>query len=213
MNAAVSIVRNDGEGERLWFYGGGVHTWKASSAETGGSLMLFEDHMSHGTATPLHVHAHEDEALYVLEGEILAHIDGTSHRVGARVRVRATRRSPRLSGHLDRSAHPLPADARQRGGVLPRRERPAANDTDLFGPVDFARVRESAERTGGMQVLGPPPFDASPDVATVLVPAGTVHAFRNTTDRTARQLVIGPPEVAELISDLGEHPRQEWEAP
>jgi uncharacterized cupin superfamily protein len=47
---------------------------------------------------------------------------------------------------------------------------------------------------------------------TVLVPAGTVHAFRNTTDRISRQLVIGSPEVAELISDLGEHPRQEWEA-
>src|SRR5919204_2841004 len=61
MSAAVSIIRNDGEGERLWFYGGGVHTWKASSEETGGSLMLFEYHMSQGKATPLHVHANEDE--------------------------------------------------------------------------------------------------------------------------------------------------------
>jgi hypothetical protein len=25
--------------------------------------------------------------------------------------------------------------------------------------VDFARVRESAQRSGGMQVLGPPPFE------------------------------------------------------
>jgi len=43
---------------------------------------------------------------------------------------------------------------------------------------------------------------SAPAGATVLLPAGTVHAFRNTTDRTARQ----------LISDLGEHPRQQWEA-
>ena len=35
MNKVVSIVRADGEGEKLWFYGGGVHTWKATSAETG----------------------------------------------------------------------------------------------------------------------------------------------------------------------------------
>ena len=40
MSAAVSIIRNDGDGGRLWFYGGGVHTWKASSEETGGTLML-----------------------------------------------------------------------------------------------------------------------------------------------------------------------------
>ena len=35
MNKVVSIVRADGEGEKLWFYGGGVHTWKATSAGQG----------------------------------------------------------------------------------------------------------------------------------------------------------------------------------
>jgi hypothetical protein len=35
MSAAVPIIRNDEEGERLWFYGGGIHVWKASSEETG----------------------------------------------------------------------------------------------------------------------------------------------------------------------------------
>jgi len=48
--------------------------------------------------------------------------------------------------------------------------------------------------------------------ATVFVPAGAVHAFRNAGERTARQLVIGLPEVAELIAELGEHPRERWEA-
>ena len=47
---------------------------------------------------------------------------------------------------------------------------------------------------------------------TVFIPAGTVHAFRNTSNHPARQLVIGPPEVAALISDLGDHPRAQWEA-
>ncbi len=47
---------------------------------------------------------------------------------------------------------------------------------------------------------------------TVFVPAGTVHAFRNASLRPARQLVIGPAEVAELIADLGECPREQWEA-
>jgi uncharacterized cupin superfamily protein len=46
---------------------------------------------------------------------------------------------------------------------------------------------------------------------TIFVPAGMVHAFRNASGRPARQLVIGPAEVAELIAELGEYPRERWE--
>ena len=52
--------------------------------ETGGAFLLFEDFMSQGKTTPLHIHANEDETLYVLEGEILVHIDGSEHSVGPR---------------------------------------------------------------------------------------------------------------------------------
>jgi len=84
MSGAVSIVRADGEGEHLRFWGGGVLTMKASAEETGGAFLLFEDFMSQGKTTPLHIHANEDETLYVLEGEILVHIDGSEHSVGPR---------------------------------------------------------------------------------------------------------------------------------
>ena len=43
--------------------------------------------------------------------------------------------------------------------------------------------------------------------STVLVSAGVVHAFRNASDRLARQLVVGPVEIAEL----GEYPPERWE--
>lgn len=46
---------------------------------------------------------------------------------------------------------------------------------------------------------------------TVFVPAASVHAFRNASDRPARQLVVGQVEIAELIAELGEHPRERWE--
>jgi quercetin dioxygenase-like cupin family protein len=167
MSPAVSIIRNDGEGERLWFYGGGVHTWKASSEETGGSLMLFEDHMSQGKATPLHIHANEDEALYVLDGEILVHIDGITHRVGPRGFAFAPRGVPHAFLVTSSEARilcletPGSAEAFYRGA-----SEPAADDRDSPGPVDFARVRESAERSGGMQILGPPPFHAPQGAAT-----------------------------------------------
>jgi mannose-6-phosphate isomerase-like protein (cupin superfamily) len=159
MNAAVPIIRNGGEGERLWFYGGGVHTWKASAEETDGAFILFEDLMTQGKTTPLHVHANEDEALYVLEGEILVHIEGTDHRVGPRGVAVAPRGVPHAFLVTSPTARvltlqtPGSAESFYRGA-----SEPASDDVDLSGPVDFDRVREAAERSGGMEVLGPPPF-------------------------------------------------------
>ena len=47
---------------------------------------------------------------------------------------------------------------------------------------------------------------------TVFIPAGCVHAFRNSSARPARQLVIGSsPEMLELISELGSNPRERWD--
>src|SRR6187200_1712653 len=76
-----SIVRADGEGERLWFYGGGVHTWKATAEETNGAFLIFEDSLTRGKTTPLHRHPDQDEVVYVIEGEILHSGDGVERRV------------------------------------------------------------------------------------------------------------------------------------
>jgi uncharacterized cupin superfamily protein len=45
---------------------------------------------------------------------------------------------------------------------------------------------------------------------TVFVPAGVVHAFRNSTAGTARQLVIGSVEAIELVKELSRNPRERW---
>src|SRR3982751_2239962 len=82
MTAPTPIFRAEGEGERLGFAGGGVHTWKATSAETGGAFLLFEDATTRGKMTPLHRHPEADETLYVLEGELLVHIGGEEHQIG-----------------------------------------------------------------------------------------------------------------------------------
>jgi uncharacterized cupin superfamily protein len=52
----------------------------------------------------------------------------------------------------------------------------------------------------------------APAGSTVFIPAGTVHAFRNASDRPARQLVVGPPRAIEMLAELGGHPRDQWEA-
>lgn len=161
MGTAVSIVRGSGEGEHLRFWGGGVLTMKATADETDGAFLLFEDRMSQGKTTPLHIHAGEDETLYVLEGEILVHIDGEEYPVGPRGVAVAPRGVPHAFLVTSPTAcvltfqTPGSAEAFYRGAC-----EPATTDTDLSGPVDFDRVRESAERSGGMRVLGPPPFGA-----------------------------------------------------
>ncbi|MGI8792156.1 MAG: cupin domain-containing protein, partial [Acidimicrobiales bacterium] len=37
---------------------------------------------------------------------------------------------------------------------------PLANGENAAGDVDMARVRASAEKNGGIEILGPPPFAA-----------------------------------------------------
>ena len=76
MTAAEAVVRTAGEGEHRSFCGGGLMTFKATSEQTGGAFLLFEDRMTGGKVTPLHVHVGEDETFHVLEGELLIHIAG-----------------------------------------------------------------------------------------------------------------------------------------
>lgn len=45
--------------------------------------MLFEDQMARGKMTPLHVHPDNDEAIYVLDGELLVDVEGEQTAVGA----------------------------------------------------------------------------------------------------------------------------------
>ncbi len=140
---------------------GGVHTWKASSDETDGAFILFEDVMTQGKTTPLHAHANEDETLYVLDGEILVHIDGNEYSVGTRGVAIAPRGVPHAFLVTSPTAcvvnlqTPGTAEAFYRGA-----SEPATDDTDPSDRVDSARVREAAERFGDVQLLGPPPFAA-----------------------------------------------------
>jgi quercetin dioxygenase-like cupin family protein len=152
-------IRAAGEGERLWFYGGGLHIWKATSAETGGAFLLFEDVMSRGKTTPLHAHPYVDETLYVLEGEVLLHIDGDQHSVRPGGVAIAPRGVPHAFLVTSESARilfletPGTSEAFYRGA-----SEPATSALEAAAPVDFTRVRASAEQHGGTEILGPPPF-------------------------------------------------------
>lgn len=57
------------EDAAVWFLG--QRSWlRAAAAETGGALGLVEQVIEAGFATPYHVHHAEDEAFYILEGDV-----------------------------------------------------------------------------------------------------------------------------------------------
>jgi hypothetical protein len=101
----------------------------------------------------------------------VVHIDGTDHRIGPRGLAFAPRGVPHAFLVTSPTARiltletPGSAEAFYRGA-----SEPASAETDAAGPIDFARVREAAERTGGMRVLGPPPF-AAPEADAEDAPA------------------------------------------
>ncbi len=157
------IVRSVGEGERRWFFGGGVHIWKATAEETNGAFLLFEDRMGEGKVTPLHLHAESDETMVVLEGEILMHLDGVEHTVSAGGIASAPRGVPHafkvssvdgarlLCLHTPGCCQAFYWDASEPVSVEHSKDSNA-------GMVDMARVQASAKKNGGIEILGPPPF-------------------------------------------------------
>jgi quercetin dioxygenase-like cupin family protein len=55
-------------GRATW--GDGLNLFKALAGDTGGALALWESRLALGSSPPLHVHHREDEAFYVLDGEL-----------------------------------------------------------------------------------------------------------------------------------------------
>lgn len=54
-----------------------------SGEQTSGQFCLFENKSGGNTRTPIHVHASDDETLYIIEGELTAVLDGQARRLTA----------------------------------------------------------------------------------------------------------------------------------
>jgi quercetin dioxygenase-like cupin family protein len=67
--AARVFELKEGEGNARW-WGGGLATIKATGKETGDLYSIVEVLEPQGAQAPLHLHRKEDEAFYVLEGEM-----------------------------------------------------------------------------------------------------------------------------------------------
>src|SRR5262245_54200012 len=144
---ASAIVRNGNEGERRWFLGGGLHTWKAMAGETDEAMLVLEDQLERGKVTPMHLHPDTDEAIYVIEGEILLNVEGTEHVVAEGGFVFAPRGCAHAFMVTSERARLL---AIMTPGSCEAFYRDASEPAhgEANGPVDFDRIRDAAVKTG-----------------------------------------------------------------
>lgn len=140
-----------GDGEKVWVVGD-TYTLKARAGMTGGVVALVEASIPAGSGPPPHVHQNEDEAYYVLEGELEV-LDGEETfvaRPGSFVFV------PRGTVHRFRNvgfghAHMLvlitPAGFEEFFRAVGEPAR-AGEQAPPLGPEELARTMELAPRFG-----------------------------------------------------------------
>jgi quercetin dioxygenase-like cupin family protein len=157
MNEAPFRSLAAGEGETLWF-AGAHQTVKHPGEWSDGKFSLMEVAVPRGRATPLHRDP-SDEVFYLLEGELLFHVDGTERRVGAgdTVAVRCgTAHAFIATSDVARFLvlnTPGTHDNYFRDGG-----EPATHSDFAAAPAPDHERMEAANRKHGIQMLGPPPF-------------------------------------------------------
>jgi len=164
MSAPTPIIRQAGAGDQQSFAGGGIHTWKLLAEDTGGAFFVFEDVMTRGKLTPLHCHPEADETVYVLDGEILVHIDGVQTRVGTGGMTFTPRGTPHAFLVVSDTVRVLSMQSPAIGQAFYRDASDPAGDAATAGGFDLARLESSAAANPrGIEILGPPPFAAPTD--------------------------------------------------
>jgi mannose-6-phosphate isomerase-like protein (cupin superfamily) len=98
--ALAPVVRAAGEGCVLNVLGA-PYVFKATSAETGNRFCCIEHVVPPGAGVPPHTHAHEDEAFYVLAGEVT--LEGAGRSGPVRVGPGAFFFAPRGQQHSFRN--------------------------------------------------------------------------------------------------------------
>src|SRR3954453_1825567 len=75
--STTTVIRTPDQGQATWFFNGLVTT-VASHHETAGAYSLTEHLVTSASNPPMHVQTDEDEAFYILDGEVEFVVDGES---------------------------------------------------------------------------------------------------------------------------------------
>jgi quercetin dioxygenase-like cupin family protein len=80
--AADGYLLDAGDGEALWF-ADSLLTYKSTGDQTAGGLAVAEVSAPKGAGSPRHRHHHEDEAWYILDGELTFWLGDQEHAASA----------------------------------------------------------------------------------------------------------------------------------
>ena len=136
-----------GSGRHVWHIDN-LMTFKAVAADTGGRLALWEQSLPLGSSPPLHVHHRDDEAWYVLEGELTFRVAEDTYAAEAGSFLWAPRGLP----------HTFRVDS------------PTARLLGIAVPAGFEEFFLATGRPAGTPTIPPPP-DGPPDMGALLATA------------------------------------------
>jgi quercetin dioxygenase-like cupin family protein len=160
MTEAPFRILAAGEGEALWF-AGAHQTVKHPGEWSERKFSLVEVTVPRGRATPLHRDP-SDETFYLLEGEMVFHVEGKEHRAGAGDTVALRRGVAHAFVVTSEVARflvlntPGTHDSYFRDGGEPATH----SDFGAAPAPDYERMA-AANLKHGVQMLGPPPFTDS----------------------------------------------------
>ncbi len=155
------VIRNAGEGPATWAMGS-LFERLVSGEESGGALGISLVTQPPGIATPLHVHTHEAEAFYLLDGTITYQAGEARHELSAGSFIYLPSGIP----HAFRVTGTVPArflGLTVPGGLMalydevgvPARERRLPGPDATPAEEEIHRWNEAAPRYG-LRVVGPP---------------------------------------------------------
>ncbi len=146
-----------GEGETLWF-AGAHQTVKIPGAWSEERFSLVEVAVPRGRATPLHTDP-SDETFYLLEGQMLFHVEGAEVEAGPGDSVSVRRGTPHAFVATSELARFLVLNTPGTHDRYFRDGGEAATHRDFASAPapDYARM-EASNRKHGIAILGPPPF-------------------------------------------------------
>jgi quercetin dioxygenase-like cupin family protein len=148
---AILIAPNDGRTVKNPV--GGPLAFKAGAGQTGGALTAFETTAAPGEGPPFHLHASEDEVLYVLHGQLRVRLEAAIHDAPAGTFVFIPRGVPHTWQNAgDHEARLLVLFTPAAAGM----ERFFERSAELPDGTRVAEAFKQFASDAGMEVLGPP---------------------------------------------------------
>jgi quercetin dioxygenase-like cupin family protein len=152
------VVKDPSQVDRYLWEGHTTMAVALGADDTRGQFALLDQHGLAGDATPLHRHLHEDEAFYVLDGEIVAVAGAQEHRAAAGCAIFLPRGLAHAFMITSSSARLLiittPAGFE---GFIREAGIPSHDQAAATWEFDVGRLMDPAQRAS-IEILGPPPF-------------------------------------------------------